>query len=69
MAKKVKSKLPVTLPDVDYPGPSRESRERERKYKAEDGLRALNRADEVRKDRDLMKDVKALAKEQLKACK
>lgn len=37
----------------------------DRKYKAEDALRTLTRADEIRRDGSLMKDVQKLAKEQM----
>ena len=64
-----KSKLPTTnsMPVEVAPRMNRESEARERKYKAEDGLRTLQRAQEIKKDKGLLKDIKALAKEQLKA--
>lgn len=62
----LKHKLPVTMPTVDY-APSAADKERQRQYKAQDALRDLQRADEVRRDKGLMKDVKALAQQQLKA--
>lgn len=40
-------------------------RERERKWKAEDALRTLQRAEDVRKDKGLMKDAQKLAAEQM----
>jgi len=42
------------------------STDRERKYKAEDALRDLERAEGHRKDKSLMRDVKSLAKEKMK---
>lgn len=42
-------------------------KERERKYRAEDALRTMQRADEIKSDKGLMKDMKALAKEQMAA--
>ena len=36
--------------------------ERERKYRAEDAIRTLTRAEEIRKDKGLMRDVKSEAK-------
>lgn len=36
----------------------------ERRWRAEDALRCLTRAEEIRKDKALMKDVMALAEEQ-----
>lgn len=38
----------------------------EKKYRAEDALRTLTRADEIRRDTGLMRDVKAHAKNQIK---
>ncbi len=38
----------------------------EKKYRAEDALRTLTRADEIRRDTSLMRDVKAHAKNQIK---
>lgn len=38
----------------------------ERKWRAEDALRTLTRADEIRKDAQLMRDVKKCAAEQIK---
>lgn len=70
MASKRK-KLPVTYPGNSVPEAvpckNKEWEARERKYKAEEALRTLQRADEVRRDKGLMKDVKALATQQLKA--
>lgn len=40
--------------------------ERERQYRAEDALRTLTRADEIRRDAALMRDVKSHAKQQIK---
>jgi len=42
----------------------------ERKYRAEDGARTLARAQEIKKDKDLMKDIKSHVKMMTKAvCK
>jgi hypothetical protein len=66
MAKK-SSKLPVAMPmPTDNYKPNKADVERERRYRAEDALRAIQRADEVRKDKGLMKDVKTYVKEQAK---
>lgn len=59
MAKKAKSKKAEPSSSV-----SPESAERERKYQVEDGLRTLSRAEEVRADPKLMRDISAHAKEQ-----
>lgn len=68
-----KNKLPTTSTvEVACPTPYKRTKEdeaRDRRYKAEDGLRALQRADECRKDKQLMKDIKSLAEEQMSALK
>lgn len=65
MAKKMK--LPVDMPSNCVPyKPNRADVERERRYRAEDALRSIQRADEVRADKSLMKDVKQYVKEQAK---
>lgn len=40
---------------------------RERRYRAEDALRDIERAEKHKSDKDLMKDVKACAREKMKA--
>lgn len=68
--KKSKSKLPVAEPingsRVHEAAETKEWEARERRMRAEDGLRTLRQAEECRKDKALMKDIKALAKEQMK---
>lgn len=66
MAKK--PKLPVEMPSTCTPSykPNKADVERERRYRAEDALRSIQRADEVRSDKALMKDVKSYVKEQAK---
>lgn len=59
-AKKKADPAPATAPYPSTP----EDKERERKYRAEDGLRTLQRAEEVRGDPDLMRDVANHASEQ-----
>ncbi len=39
----------------------------DRKWQVEDALRTLNRAEEIRRDRGMMRDVKKLATEQIKS--
>lgn len=74
MAKK-STKLPVEKPSSSYPisaapyKPTKADVDRERRYKAEDALRTLTQASEYQKDKGLMKDVKALAKEQMNKLK
>lgn len=62
-----KSSLPVATAEVARP--SKESEARERRYRAEDALRALERAEECKRDSGLMKDVKKLAAEKMQALK
>lgn len=68
MAKK-STKLPVA--DNDYPTVTsnrhtKDDEARERRYKAEDALRDIERAEGHKKDGALMRDVKALSKEKIK---
>lgn len=49
--------------------PSPADKSQERRYKAEDALRVLQRAKEYQTDKNLMKDVKELAREQMNALK
>lgn len=62
-----KSKLPVAECSPSTYKPSKADVDRERRYRAEDGLRAIQRAQEVKADKVLLKDIKALVKEQAKA--
>lgn len=68
MAKKMKAKLPVAKA-VDYPTPTvaseKESKERERRWRAESGLRTIQEAEEIKRDKQRMADIKALANEQV----
>lgn len=48
---------------------TKEDVERERRYRAEDAMRTLTRADEIKGDSRLMNDVKMLAKEQMAVAK
>ncbi|MEK6883498.1 MAG: hypothetical protein AABY22_27975 [Nanoarchaeota archaeon] len=67
MAKKSKG-LPVLEVNECPPSkPTKDMIERERKYEIEDALRTLQRAEELKKDKTLMRDVKKAAKEQVKA--
>lgn len=40
---------------------------KERQYRAEEGLRALEHAESFRKDKDAMRDIKKLAKQKAKS--
>jgi hypothetical protein len=60
-----KNKLPVAeVATAPAPAPKDDG---ERKYKAEDALRCIERAEEYKRDRSLMKDVKGLARMKIKA--
>lgn len=68
-AKQTKSSLPVaSTAEVSYK-PTAEDKARERRYRAEEDLRTMQRADEIKKDKDRKSAMQELAKEQLKAAK
>ncbi len=48
---------------------TKEDLARQRRYQAEDGLRTLNQAEEIRSDKKRMADIKALANEQMSTLK
>lgn len=56
-------------PSVAPYRPSKEEQERQRRYAAEDALRTLQRAEECRRDPQLMRDVKQVAKQQMAVLK
>lgn len=73
MAKK--SRLPIAK-GGDYPASapvaykqSKDDIARQRRYEAEDGLRAIQRAEEIKADKSKMADIKALANEQVQNLK
>lgn len=66
MAKK-STVIPVERPCTASYKPTKADVERERRYQAEDGLRTIQRANDIKKDKALMKDIKGLVKEQVKA--
>lgn len=78
MARK-KAKLPVAKPQKPIPvkivsepveAPStRDMDARERKWRAEDALRDIERAEGHKRDKTLMKDVQSLAKEKMNSLK
>ena len=47
--------------------PSKADIEREKDYRAKDAIDTLKRADDIKKDKDLMRDCKEYAKKQIKA--
>lgn len=63
MAKK--NKLPVESLGSSVPTAS--DKARERRYQVSDALSTMQRVEEIRKDKALMKDIKCLAKEQMSA--
>jgi len=66
-----KKAIPVRIVS-DAPHEATESKSyeaRERKYRAEDALRTIKEYEKLQADKGLMKDVKALAKEQMNALK
>lgn len=71
MAKKtrmlVETPMATAAPQKILAGRSKEEEARERKWKAEDALRDIERAEAHKRDKSLMKDVKACAKEKMKA--
>jgi hypothetical protein len=58
--------VPVKIVHDEATEPMRDEA-RERKWKAEDALRDIERAEGHKRDRSLMKDVKSLAKEKVKS--
>ena len=64
MAKKSKIMVAEAAP-ASYKQ-SKEDLERQRRYEAEDAMRTLTRAEEIRNDKGLMGRVKSIAKEQMK---
>ena len=66
MAKK--SKMPVESPVAVSTQPRRyaDEEKREREYRARSALEDIERAEGHRKNKDLMRDVKSLAKEKVK---
>ncbi len=61
-----KKTLPVA--DMNKPSiPTKEDKECEMKWKAEDALRDIERAEMHKKDKELMRHVKKHAKEKMKA--
>jgi len=77
MAKKMSNKLPVAkaggpVSTADRPAPykpSKQELDRERRYRAEDALRDIERAEGHKRDSKLMGDVKQLAQEKMSSLK
>lgn len=69
MATKKKTKLSnMVATDVPYAPTPAEKAER-RKWEIEDALRTVQRAEEIKKDSKLMKEVKGMAKEKMSELK
>jgi hypothetical protein len=66
-----RGRLPKNNLPVDSPSPvtTAKMKEQERRWRAEDALRCINRAEEFKSDKGLMKDVKELAQEQMTSLK
>jgi hypothetical protein len=75
MAKRSKlpvNKLPTSTAIADRPAPykpTKQELDRERRWKAEDAMRDLERAEGHKKDKDLMADVKQIASEKIDCLK
>lgn len=66
MAKKKSLPIAKSSPSVaEAPKLTANDKARERRWKAEDALRDIQRAEEHKKNKQLMDDVKLLAKEQV----
>lgn len=63
MAKKIK----MAVESLGSSVPTASDKARERRYEVEDGLRTMQKAEEIKKDKALVKDIKCLAKEQMKS--
>lgn len=67
MAKSTKNKLSGM---IDMPAPMRQTKQEvaeRRKWEAQDALRTITRAEEIKRDRGLMAEVKKCAREQVKS--
>lgn len=68
-----KKRLPIAKPSGNScPQPikmTKDDEARQRRYKAKEALGTINRAKDFEKDKSLMADVKALAKEQIASLK
>lgn len=64
MAKK-KQTLPVESLGCSVVKPTALDKAKERQYQVEDGLRTMQRAAHIVKDKGLLKDIKAFAKQQV----
>lgn len=65
-----KKPVPVKIVTDDVPPKIDKSyEERERRYRAEDALRDIERAEGHKKNKDLMRDVKKVAKEKINTMK
>lgn len=65
------NKLPIATSSVEpsMPSQSKESKDRERRWRAEEALRDIERAEGHKSNKDLMKDVSQLASEKVKNLK
>lgn len=69
MTKKKTAKLSSMIAtDAPY-SPTPAEKAEQRKYEIEDALRTVQRAEEIKKDKSMMKDVKAMAREKMSELK
>lgn len=66
MSKKAKPVNALASAPCVAPKMTRDQQAQERKWRAEDALRTLTRADEIKRDAGLLRDVKRYASEQVK---
>lgn len=70
----VSKPIPVKIISTSDDSPSRyersaEDKARDRKYRAEDDIRTMQRAEEIKRDKERMKAMKDIAKEQMDGLK
>jgi hypothetical protein len=66
---KLKASKAVPVRIVSDAVPARDDDDRERKYRARSALEDIERAEDHRRDKSLMKDVKSLAKDKVASLK
>lgn len=69
LSKVAQKPVPVKIVSDCVPSTNKAYEDREKKWRAEDDLRALQRAEEIRRDKSRMSEVKKCANEQMKALK
>lgn len=69
LSKVAQKPVPVKIVSEPIKNNDKDYEAREKKWRAEDDLRALQRAEEIRRDKARMSEVKKCANEQMKALK